>query len=565
MQRHCSRAGGKRRRRPLPWKRSALAGQNAVVFAGCWPILIRVLGALGRGEELLAATEAAPQTRWIVAARCYAGARFRRCRRALRADRLTARRGRRAPACRRAARRVQIGARRPTPSSSGSRLLPLRRRDALRRRGRSAPRRVGLTSSPRRGLACLSSTTSTRSSTRRACGDIVAAAIARRASADADSRAAAAPACRCASPAAGTRWAASSSAEGGLLLDTRALDRVLGFDAERGHGRGRGRHPVAGAARAPARRQAGATRQWGIAQKQTGADRLIIGGALAANVHGRGLTMPPFVGDVESFTLVDADGDVRTLQPRTRTPSCSGSSIGGYGLFGVVYSVDAAARAAAQGSSASSRCATIDGLDRARSSERIARRLPLRRLPVRDRPDASDDFLRRGVFSCYRPVDRRRRRSAEASARCSTRRLAASCCYLAHTDKARGVRALLDALPGDLRPDLLVRRAPARATTSTTTTRARRALGAPTAATEMITELYVPRDAARATSWRRSRDDFRGARRRRHLRHDPPDRARRRERSCRGRASRWACVIFNLHVVHTPDGLEHAAATRSAR
>jgi class 3 adenylate cyclase/tetratricopeptide (TPR) repeat protein len=53
-----------------------LAGQNAVVFAGCWPILIRVLGAIGRGEELLAATEAAPQTRWIVAARCYAARDF---------------------------------------------------------------------------------------------------------------------------------------------------------------------------------------------------------------------------------------------------------------------------------------------------------------------------------------------------------------------------------------------------------------------------------------------------------------------------------------------------------
>ena len=40
---------------------------------------------------------------------------------------------------------------------------------------------------------------------------------------------------------------------------------------------------------------------WGIAQKQTGADRLTIGGALSANVHGRGLAMPPIIGDVESF------------------------------------------------------------------------------------------------------------------------------------------------------------------------------------------------------------------------------------------------------------------------
>ena len=34
---------------------------------------------------------------------------------------------------------------------------------------------------------------------------------------------------------------------------------------------------------------------WAFAQKQTGADRLTIGGSLSANMHGRGLTMPPFV------------------------------------------------------------------------------------------------------------------------------------------------------------------------------------------------------------------------------------------------------------------------------
>ena len=55
-----------------------------------------------------------------------------------------------------------------------------------------------------------------------------------------------------ASPAAATRWAGSSSARGGLLLDTRPLARVLGFDAEARDRRGRGRDPVAGAARVPA-------------------------------------------------------------------------------------------------------------------------------------------------------------------------------------------------------------------------------------------------------------------------------------------------------------------------
>ena len=49
--------------------------------------------------------------------------------------------------------------------------------------------------------------------------------------------------------------------------------------------------------------QKGREHQWAFAQKQTGADKLTIGGCLAANMHGRGLKMPPFIGDVESFRL----------------------------------------------------------------------------------------------------------------------------------------------------------------------------------------------------------------------------------------------------------------------
>jgi hypothetical protein len=48
--------------------------------------------------------------------------------------------------------------------------------------------------------------------------------------------------------------------------------------------------------------QQGEPNAWGIRQKQTGADKLSIGGALSANAHSRGLTMQPIVGDVESFS-----------------------------------------------------------------------------------------------------------------------------------------------------------------------------------------------------------------------------------------------------------------------
>ena len=77
---------------------------------------------------------------------------------------------------------------------------------------------------------------------------------------------------------------------------------------------------------------------WGIAQKQTGADRLTVAGTIAANAHGRGLKMKPFVSDVESFVLVDATGTVHMCS-RTENPELFRLVHGGYGLFGVVTSV----------------------------------------------------------------------------------------------------------------------------------------------------------------------------------------------------------------------------------
>ena len=73
---------------------------------------------------------------------------------------------------------------------------------------------------------------------------------------------------------------------GGLLLDTRPLERVLSFDRERGT------IDVEAGIQWPALHahlvaaQDGSEAAWGIRQKQTGADRLSLGGALSANVHG---------------------------------------------------------------------------------------------------------------------------------------------------------------------------------------------------------------------------------------------------------------------------------------
>jgi FAD/FMN-containing dehydrogenase len=92
---------------------------------------------------------------------------------------------------------------------------------------------------------------------------------------------------------------------GTILLDTTRLKRILQFD------------PVNGTVEVQAgitwpeliseleRVQTGKWPQWGIRQKQTGADRLTLGGALSANAHGRGLRFKPMIDDVESCRLVN--------------------------------------------------------------------------------------------------------------------------------------------------------------------------------------------------------------------------------------------------------------------
>src|SRR5207245_10270606 len=101
-----------------------------------------------------------------------------------------------------------------------------------------------------------------------------------------------------------------------ILLDTSRFNRVVAFDEKNGF------LTVQAGIRWPEllhyleQAQKGKWPQWGIRQKQTGADRLSIGGALAANAHGRGLRFKPMISDVESFTLVDAQGKVLTCRPK---------------------------------------------------------------------------------------------------------------------------------------------------------------------------------------------------------------------------------------------------------
>jgi FAD/FMN-containing dehydrogenase len=184
------------------------------------------------------------------------------------------------------------------------------------------------------------------------------------------------------------------------LIDTRELRRVLNFDREVGTievETGIQWPELMACLRAS---RTSETRGWTAAQKQTGTDRLSIGGALSSNAHGRGLTLPPFISTVESFVLVDAKGNVHTCSRRENSELFK-LAIGGYGLFGFIYS-------------AKLRLVPL------RKVRRVVKMAEVADLPglFAERIAAgfiygdfqfaidskSDDFLKRGILACYEPV-----------------------------------------------------------------------------------------------------------------------------------------------------------------
>src|SRR5260370_41623056 len=123
-----------------------------------------------------------------------------------------------------------------------------------------------------------------------------------------------------------------------LLIDIRKMSRVLNLDRRNGFMEVEAGIEWPELINGYLTLQNGDGQTWGIAQKQTGADRFTMAGTIAANAHGRGLKMKPFVSDVESFVLVDATGTAHMCSRRENLELFQ-LVHGGYGLFGVVTSV----------------------------------------------------------------------------------------------------------------------------------------------------------------------------------------------------------------------------------
>ena len=222
----------------------------------------------------------------------------------------------------------------------------------------------------------------------------------------------------------------------GILVDTRKMAKVLRLDAERGL------LEVEAGIQWPnlydylLTEQNGRASQWTFAQKQTGANRMTIGGSLSANIHGRGLALPPFVNDIESFTLVDHRGELQTCS-RSRNGELFALAIGGYGLFGVVYSV------------------TLRLVPR-RRLERVVQIRAVESLPAAfaerlaegylygdfflSIDDRSDGYLREGVFSCYRAPTEAESLAAEVKP--LEEKDVAEILLLAHANKPQAYRRL---------------------------------------------------------------------------------------------------------------------------
>jgi FAD/FMN-containing dehydrogenase len=285
-------------------------------------------------------------------------------------------------------------------------------------------------------------------------------------------------------------------------------------------------------------------------QKQTGGDRLSIGGSLASNIHTRGLSFAPFVQDIEAFRMVLADGEIITIS-RTENSELFALAIGGYGLFGVVSYVDL----------------------------RLVRRHKLRRdVEVRGSPGLmeaiddkvrdgyeygdfqfaidpnSDDFLDKGVFACYIPV-------ADDTPIVSTqisvpRRAWHEIVYMAHEQKSEAFRIYCEFY---LKSSGQIYWSDSHQMTPYLDNyheKLDKRVHAKCPGSEMITELYVPRvnfedfmTAARTYLRSENANVIYGT-----VRVVEKDT----ETYLAWAKERWACIIFNLHVDHDEAGILRA-------
>lgn len=347
----------------------------------------------------------------------------------------------------------------------------------------------------------------------------------------------------------------------GLLLDMRQYNKVIAFDAHRGlltvqpgimwtelvailqelqaDSRSQNGRDVAGKT------------SWSIVQKPTGADNISIGGCVSSNVHGRGLKYKPFVQDIESLEVLTASGDLLQVSRNTNSDLFQ-LVVGGYGLFGILASVTLRLRPRK----------IMKRIVAETFTDCLIEELETRIEQGHEYGDfqfsideTSPDFLRRGILATYVPV-------AGSTINENHRKLTQAqwkhLLELTHTNKAEAYEKYAEhylATNGQLyHSDIMQLSTYIDDYHDHLCTK----MGTPKA-TEVITELYVPRnhlasfmgDAAELFKRRKTsiiygtirlieRDD---------------------ETFLAWAKKSFACVIFNLHTEHSASGKEGSATT----
>lgn len=334
----------------------------------------------------------------------------------------------------------------------------------------------------------------------------------------------------------------------GLHLDTTGLKRILALDPTNGHLTVQGGIMWPEIIRYLHDAQVETTQPWAIRQKQTGVDRVSLAGSLGANIHGRGLRMGPIVSDIESFRLIDAEGQAQKCS-RQSNPELFSHAIGGYGLFGIITEITL-------------RLAPRQWL------QRTVEAIPIRELPDRatERINAGHIYgdcqfaidlsspaaEHEGIFSCYRPVDPPQDAAQPKSPHQTLASEGWADLYaLARTDKRAAFAAYQDYY---LKTSGQIYHSDQSQLSSAFDGYS--AAVDPEQGTEMITEVYIDPEAlidflaaCRADFVEHNVDLMYGT-----IRLIQPDT----ETSLPWAQRRLACIVCNLHVSHTASGIAKA-------
>ena len=333
-----------------------------------------------------------------------------------------------------------------------------------------------------------------------------------------------------------------------VLVDTTKLNRVLSFDQKNGLLQVESGIRWTELLRHLEQTQINVVSPWGIRQKQTGTDLLTIGGTLSANAHGQGLSYKPFIGDVEAFLLLDANGVMHNCS-RNENTELFRLAIGGYGLFGVIYSVTL-------------RLVPRKKVERIVEEMDIDRVIPAMQKAVSlgypygdfqfNMDERSDGYLKQGIFSSYKPA-------AVSAVLAATdihlrERVWLDFAYGVHVNKGDTFAKYVEyykKTSGDVNwSDVWQASTYIENYHKIIDSR----LHSPHAATEVLAEIYVPKESL-SKFIQDVRQDF--LKYKVNLIYSTVQFIERDDESFLPWAKEsYACVIFNLHTVHTPEGIE---------